>query len=236
MREPGRGRSFRDVFPRRGPVRRTLLILAALLGSIVRSASAQVCLGTPPFDRGPVGLRGAASVGNDQTHISAGLQAGGSSIFGGASFDRISYRNVDRPGFGGSINLGWQLRANRWLRACPVVEAGLTWGPDFDLGDQRWEVDTRIALAGIAVGTTLEGGGNLEIAPSFMIGYAYGGTKVIVDGEEVLSGAKGYGVFRVSVGLLFWGVGLTPFVNVPIGLEDYDPSVGVSLRILMRPY
>lgn len=196
--------------------------------------AAQTCLGLPSFSRGPVNFRATYIDADQASSIGAGIQAGGRSTFGGASINRVSYSEFDESAFGVSANVGTQIPLGESKRAsvCPVVEAGLGFGPDFDFLGSSVEIRERNVSGGLYFGTNLDAGENLRIIPNAGISYIYGGAKITADGETIAEGTDSYGAARLGLGFMFSGVfGVTPFVAIPIGLDGADSNFGVYASI-----
>jgi hypothetical protein len=217
-------------------MRRGGLLAIALLVAGINEGVSQTCLGLPSFARGPVNIRGAVATGNDVVSFGGGIQAGGPSVFAGGGVDYLSYSDFDESAIGVSANVGTQIPfgAGRRSSFCPVIEASLGFGPDFDFLGDDYEIRSRSVLIGLAVGTNIDAGESVRVVPNILGGLGYGGTKIEVNGAELASGTDTYGVVRAGLGFLFSGTfGLTPFVTVPLGVDGLDPSFGIWLSLAL---
>jgi hypothetical protein len=207
-------------------------LAAAVLISVPASAVAQSCLGLPSFSRGPVNLRASYADAGEISAIGAGIQAGGRSAFGGASINRVSFGEFDESSFGVAANLGTQIPIGASQRAalCPIVEGSLSFGPDFELSGSEVELRSRAISAGLALGGMLDAGSSLHLIPNVALVAITGGTKLSVDGEEIGDGTDTYGAFTLGLGFLFSGTfAVSPYLSVPIGLDDSDTTFGVNV-------
>ncbi len=208
----------------------------SLLAMAPAGINAQSCLGLPSFSRGPANFRATYEDGNGASQIGAGLQLGGRTTFGGVTLAKTSFDTYDESALGLSVNLGTQipLGAESRTAVCPLIEGGLGFGPDFQYFGSDYELRSRSIFAGVAIGTSIGNTPDFKVLPNAAIGFAYGGTKITVDGDELATGTDSYGTFRGGLGFLMGGrFALTPFVSVPIGLDGSDPSYGIFASIAL---
>ena len=205
-------------------MRRMLSAVAALmLGTAVGSTlDAQACLGL----NSPTNIQLSAEAGNSAKQFGLDLHFGKSTgVFFGVGGHYTDFDDTDANAKGATGTLGFQLGGGGEKKAafCPIAQVGFSSGPDFG----TVEISNIAAAGGLSVGIPVAAGDDFTIIPTASIMVVYNRAKVetgtlsdtSTDGYGILSGGAG---FMISPRFV-----LKPFVNIPIGLDNADPTFGI---------
>jgi hypothetical protein len=230
---------------------RRIIMLARLVPFVLAApARAQLCTGSPGFDRAPVQLQSSADFRDHATHITAGVALGQrNAAFGSISAgvttywiepyryytegeaDDIVEHRIDWRGRSSTIgaSVGYQLAlgATRRVLLCPIATALREAGPKNYAGSGvDWS-----ALGG-SVG--LRFGGEVPIAGSVTF-IPWGGASVAYQRWRASSDASsntpsdGYGVLVSGASLvLARRLALTGIMRVPVGQNESLLTFGIA--------
>lgn len=210
---------------------RAISVTAAFALSLPTIVSAQTCLGLPSFSRGPVNLRGGYASSTGARQYSGGIQAGGRSVFGGVSASAATYDGYPGTGIGGSFDLGTQipLGDGRSASLCPVVEAGVSSGPN----GTGYTITGHSIAGGLALGANIAAGESFHLLPNMNGLYVSGGNTIKVGTQEV-SGTSSYGSIEFGLGLLFGRTfAVTPYIAIPVGLDNSTNTYGLYVSLAL---
>ncbi|HEX6051259.1 MAG TPA: hypothetical protein VFZ21_18390 [Gemmatimonadaceae bacterium] len=210
-------------------MRRLALFLGMVIG-LPAAAQAQACLGSVSFATVPVRIGGGAIFGEDYTAYAASLIAGrDGSIFGDVGVARIYADGFDDTEDQLFADVGYQRSVGPRAQLCPVVGAGLGSGPD----DDGFDVRSRFASAGLALGLTYRPAAGVRIIPNGTLRYQYAASDITDPSgvEETFSDT--YGVGDIGLGLIFFGdrLAIQPRVQIPFGADDNSVSYGLSVSL-----
>ena len=208
-------------------------LLSALLFHLLASvASAQICFGDPSFSAGRVQLSGSADFGQDAQSFGAGITLGSPTAFGGISVGAISYDDLDGSTLVLGAGVGYQvpIATSGRVQLCPWLAGGLGFGPN-DIEDTGIDASVRDVVFGVAVGGQLGPDAQVVVIPTASLGFAYSSFKLDGPGGE-LEDSDTYALASLGAGLVFNSTfSIRPSVTIPFGLEDSDPTFGVSIAI-----
>jgi hypothetical protein len=209
----------------------------ALTLSVADRANAQSCLGYPSFKRGSVRLNvGGFSSTEGKAYagaISAGRDDG---VFAGIGGGYAIDDSTEVTSSAATLEGGYQINLGRAAQLCPIVGAGLIFGP-YDL--DGFDYTTAIVTGGLALGVPLSLSSGLRIVPNVAVRYEYDAQKQLpVDGGESLRANQSFGVVDVGFALVLMdAVSIQPTYQKPFGLDyEVDGSYGIllSLRVPWR--
>jgi hypothetical protein len=211
---------------------RSMLVAAALVGLATPVVGeAQTCLGLAPFSAGPVQIGGTGDFGNDSKALAAGVTIGSTSgAFGGAFLGTVSYDAFEENTTVVGGSLGWQVAVGKSGRAqmCPGVGVAIGRGPE-NISGSRANLSSQSAFVGFQIG--IFAGEQLRLVPTAGVALVY--SKVDFDGSYFGQGQRTdvSGLIDLAVGLVISRVSIRPSVDIPIGLEGADPSLGIMVAI-----
>jgi len=205
-----------------------LVVIAITLPTAVR---AQACLGSVSFATVPVRMGGGAVFGKDFTAYAASLIAGKeNAAFGDVGVARIYADDYDDTEDRVFVELGYQRPVGQRAQVCPVVGVSLGTGPD----DGGYDVRSRFASAGIALGLTFRPAPSVKIIPNGSVRFEYASsdlTETASGIEETYSDNSGLGDF--GLGLVFFNdrLAIQPRVQIPFAAEDNSVTYGLIVSI-----
>ena len=205
-------------------------MVAALALLAPRVVDAQLCMGLPAFSAGRVQIGAAADFGNDAQAFIGTLSVGSpAGPFAGVLIGTVSYDDVDGNSTAIGGQLGWQLpigTASR-VQLCPV--AGVVRSFADDLGGA--EVASWDVVFGLQLGVPTGASSQFRIVPTAGAALAYTKARFeagIINFEE----DETFGILSLGLGLLLNArVSLLPTVEIPVGLDDADPVLGIMLAV-----
>ncbi len=200
-----------------------VLMLGTAMGSTL---DAQACLGL----NSPTNLQLSAETGNSAKQFGLDLHFGKSTgVFFGVGGHYIDFDDTDANAKGATGTLGFQLGGGgeKKVAFCPIAQVGFSTGPDLGIV----EISNIAAAGGLSVGIPVAASADFTIIPTASIMVVYNRAKVetgtlsdtSTDGYGILSGGAG---FLISPRFV-----LKPFVNIPIGLDNADPTFGIVASI-----
>lgn len=209
-------------------MRRSLVVLFALLAIVRTPAAAQTCLGLASFSKGKMQVAAHGQFTQGANRFGGGFNYGlPAGIFGGAQLSTTSFDGTDASSLGVGADIGYQLAMGKSadIHVCPVASFELGLGPD----DDALSIDrsSKQANVGFSIGKTMGATPRMQIVPAAGLGLAY--TKVSEDdGTTTLDASETYGLARLGVGLIFnQQIAVRPSVDIPLGLDNSDPTFGV---------
>lgn len=213
---------------------RTIAAAALLAAVPFTVAESQTCEGRPGRTVGKFAVDAGFSSGNDATQFAVGVTGLSTTTYGG-----VTVGSIDYDGFGGSTttlggNLGYQLPMGTTGRAqlCPFLEGAFGFGPN-NIGGLGIDISTRDAAAGLVWGYRAKESDDFTLIPTIGAGFAYAAV-TFSDGTDDLTESETFGMLRVGLGMvLAKRLSISPTVMIPVGLEDADPMVGVTLSLML---
>ena len=150
-------------------MRRLALVVATAI-ALPAAARAQACLGSVSFANVPVRIGGGMIFGQNFTAYAASLIAGkDNGPFGDVGVARIyddEYEDTEDRAF---VEFGLQRAMGQSVQLCPVLGASLGTGPN----DDGYDVKSRFASAGLALGFTYRPVSSVKIIPNGSLRYEY---------------------------------------------------------------
>jgi hypothetical protein len=209
---------------------RRLALFAVIAIGLPTAARAQACLGSVSFASVPVRIGGGAVFGEDYTAYAASLIVGReSSLFGDVGVARIYADGFDDTEDQLFADAGYQRAVGRRAQLCPVVGVGVGNGPD----DAGFEVRSRFAAAGLALGLTYRPAPSVRIIPNGTLRLQYASSDWIdpIGAEETFTDT--YGVGDIGLGLIFFGdrLAIQPRMQLPFSADDKSVSYGLSVSV-----
>jgi hypothetical protein len=212
------------------------LVVLGLIGS-ASTAVAQSCVGLSSFAAGPIRLDAGISTGNDVTTFLGGVSAGApNGPFG--SVHVISYKpeDIDERSTGFSLSGGWEFELSRSAASAPRISLCPVVG--FQRVSESEEVEgievegtARNFQLGIALGTTIGTTSALRFAPFGALSFNRLSAEVEGGGFS-FEEDEDYGTIDLGIGILVSRIfTIRPMVTIPVGLEESDPTFGVSVHL-----
>ena len=210
-------------------MRRLALFLVVATG-LPTAVRAQACVGSVSFATVPARIGGGAIFGEDYTAYAASLIAGReSSVFGDVGVARIYADGFDDTEDQLFADVGYQRSLGQRAQLCPVIGAGIGSGPD----DGGFDVQSRFASAGLALGLTYRPAPSVRIIPNGTLRFQYAASDLTDPAgvEETFSDT--FGIGDIGLGLIFFGdrLAIQPRMQIPFGADDNSVSYGVSVSI-----
>jgi hypothetical protein len=214
-------------------------IAALALAASASTATAQACLGTPSFATSPIRLDASLTSGNDATTYAAGLSVGAArGPFAGASIGRTSFDEefdeFDADATTVGLRGGWDVTlapaspGARSFSLCPIVGFDFSNG-EFERPGEDIDFSTRTFSLGLALGSRFAASPTLALVPFGAI--AYNNSSLEIEDIDV-DESEDYGTIDLGVGFVINRIfTIRPLVSIPVGLEDADPTFGVSLHL-----
>lgn len=213
-------------------MRRSLVVLFALLAIVRTSSVAQTCMGLASFRSAPMQVTGNGQISDLSTTFGATVGYGmPSSVYGNIGVATTSYDGFDGSTLGLSARAGYQIELgkSRQVQLCPNASFGLGIGPNDDTAgiDQS----TRSATVGVNVGTVFAPNPRMMVVPSVGLSYAYGKVKAENDaGTTLFQISDNYALGQLGVGLILnQNISLRPNVDIPLGLDGGEISFGFTV-------
>jgi hypothetical protein len=212
-------------------MRRTLFVSMALVAAVNAPAAAQTCLGLASFSSGKMQVSGNGQFQDGANRFGAGFNYGlPAGIFAGAQLSSTSYEAADASSLGIGANVGYQLTVGKAanVHVCPVASLELGMGPDDEASNT--DISQRNATLGFSLGKTMAASPRMQIIPAAGLGLAYVSQKTEVDGVSAPNQSETYGLARLGVGFVFnQTIAVRPSVDIPLGLDNSDPSFGLTV-------
>jgi hypothetical protein len=209
---------------------RRLAIIAITALTFPAAAQAQACLGSVSFATVPVRLGGGAVFGKDFTGYAASLVAGKENgVFGDIGVSRTYFDDYDDTADDVFAQVGLQRAVGTRAQLCPILGASIGTGPD----DDEFDVNSRYASAGLALGLTLRPAPSVKIIPngSLQVAYAALDATSQTTGKETRTDT--YGVADLGLGLIFFHdrLAIQPTVQFPFASDDNSVSYGIVFSV-----
>ena len=209
---------------------RRLAMIAIIAVTLPAAAQAQACLGSVSFATVPVRLGGGAVFGKDYTGYAASLIAGKENgVFGDIGVSRTYFDGYDDTADDVFAQLGLQRAMGTRAQLCPILSASIGTGPD----DDEFEVKSRYASTGLALGLTLRPAPSVKIIPNGSLQFAYAASDFTdqVTGKETIT--DNYGLADLGVGLIFFHdhLAIQPTVQFPFASDDNSVSYGIVFSV-----
>lgn len=204
-----------------------MVVIALTLPAVAR---AQACLGSVSFSTVPVRIGGGAIFGEDFTAYAASLIAGKeNAAFGDVGVARIyvdDYEDTEDRVF---VGFGYQFPAGQRGQICPVIGASIGTGPD----DSGYDVRSRVASAGIALGLTFRPAPSVKVIPNGAMRFEYAASDLTDPNGAEESLSDNSGVADLGLGLVFFNdrLAIQPTVQLPFAAEDNSVTYGLIVSI-----
>jgi hypothetical protein len=207
------------------------LALALVIGclSITARANAQICTGGASLDDHPLQLSAGGEFGGGSRLFQGGLTFGSERGFGGVMLGGITYDEFAGTTLvvGGHGGIGVPVGAGQ---LCPVAAVVFGFGPN-DIEGTGIDVSSQGLSAGLSFGIRTAESPQFYLVPTIGLGFAYARAKFSGGGGSSAN-SDTYGFLSAGLGFIFnKQVTLQPSVNIPIGLEDSDPTFGIAVGI-----
>ena len=209
---------------------RRVALVAMISLTFPIAAHAQACLGSVSFSTVPIRLGGGAIFGKDYTGYAASLIAGKEDgVFGNLGVSRTYFDDFDDTADDVFAQLGLQRALGARAQLCPILGASMGSGPD----DDDFEVKSRYASAGLALGLTLRPDPSVKIIPNGSLRYAYAGSDFTDRTSAKETVTDTYGVADLGVGLIFFHdrLAIQPTVQFPFASDDNSVSYGLVFSV-----
>ena len=208
---------------------RRLALMVVMAITIPSAARAQACLGSVSFATVPVRLGGGAVFGKDYKAYAASLIAGkDDGAFGDLGVSRTYIDGFDDTGDDVFAEFGLQRALGKRAQLCPVVGVSIGSGPDDD-----FQVKSRFASAGLALGLTLHPAPSVKVIPNGSVRFEYAASDVTdqVLGKETFTDNSGVADF--GLGLIFFHdrLSIQPTVQLPFAADDNAVSYGIVFSV-----
>jgi len=209
---------------------RRLVMLAVMLVTLPTAARAQACLGSVSFATVPVRLGGGAIFGKDYTAVAASLIAGKENgVFGDIGVSRTYFDGYDDTADDVFTQLGFQRAVGARAQLCPILGASIGSGPD----DDEFEVKSRYASGGLALGLTLRPDPSVKVIPNGSLRFEYSALDATsqANGKETFTDT--YGVADLGLGLIFFHdrLAIQPTVQFPFASVHNSVSYGIVFSV-----
>jgi hypothetical protein len=208
--------------------------LAAAFGLVVMPVSlahAQACLGLTSLSARPMNLTASAEFTEGAKSFSGRFGFGSSIAFGGITGQIVDYDDVDGTGkgIGADGGLTFLTGAQQNVAVCPVASLSYFQNPDYEIGNVSFGSNATSGSAGIALGATLNAGATMKLIPFGVLQGVYSRLSVDTDlGSD--SDTDTYGMLTGGLSFVINdGFLIRPIINVPLGLDDSDPTYGIGI-------
>ncbi|HEY9014450.1 MAG TPA: hypothetical protein VIM84_05265 [Gemmatimonadales bacterium] len=211
-------------------MRRSLVTVLALLAlGRTTPVLAQTCMGMASFRHAPFQMTGSGHFSQLSNSFGASLGFGlPFGPYGTVGVSSTAYDGVTGSAVGLGARAGFQLMMGK-AQICPNAGYTLEMGPNEDATGV--DLLSRRASFGLQVGTMLSAGPRLQVVPS--VGLVYVRSR---DTAENSSGASlydisnEYGMADLGLGIVLTRqISIRPGVELPVGIEGGEPSVGVTV-------
>jgi hypothetical protein len=191
------------------------LAAAALLTTAI-AASAQTCVGFPPFANGPVRASGDLSIANHATTYGASAVFGTTEpgLFGGGSISGTRFDGTNKTGKSLGLSGGFSipLVSLPGTELCPVADFVHSWGPDIGGFDPS---SNTIALGG-AIGHAVVASPTVTLVPFADLRWIHASAHLRT-GLGTTSASDNFGSLTLGSGIMFTKtVTLRPANVIPI--------------------
>jgi hypothetical protein len=179
----------------------------------------------------PMNLRLGVEFGNDIKSYGARFGFGSSIMFGGVSGSILDADGSDETAktIGIDGGLSYVVGTARNVVVCPIAELSYTMFPDVEVLGEEYGASVTTGGAGLAVGASMRAG-TMTLIPFAALQGVYSRFDFDVPGTNEDSDSETYGL--LSGGLSFAlteAVLIRPIINIPLGLDNADPTYGVSI-------
>ena len=214
-------------------MRRSLVVLLAILAILKTPAGAQTCLGLAAYSEGPLQITGTGGLTNEASSFGAGLGYGRpASVFGGLAIGTTSHEAVDGSSLELGTSVGYQIPLGKTARAhlCPVASFGVGIGPQntFNSGVDR---SNKTASVGVALGIPFLASPRMTIIPTVALAYANRQDKAQnAAGASLFEITDNYARVQLGIGLVLnSNISVRPSADIPFGLDGREPTFGITL-------
>ena len=212
-------------------MRRSLVVSLALLAMISAPAVAQTCMGLASYSTGRMQASGNGSFTNGANTFGGSLGYGlPGSAFGNATLSTTSYDAANASSVGIGANVGYQLALGQaaQVQLCPVAGFEVGNGPDDNTAGIN--ASSRSATVGFSLGTSMGANPRMKITPAAGLGLVYGKVKLQDTAGLTTESSDTYGMAHLNLGFVFnQNIAVRPSVAIPLGLNNSDPTFGLTL-------
>jgi hypothetical protein len=210
-------------------MRRSLVTVLALFALARTPLLAQTCMGLASFHHAPFQMTGGGQFTELSNTFSGsvgfGLPFG---PYGTVGLSTTAYDGVDGSALGVGARAGFQLMIGK-AQFCPNAGFALGMGPN----DEASGVDrlNRRTSVGLQVGTVLSAGPRLHVVPSVGASYVRSTDKAENSaGATLYDISDEYGLAELGLGIVLnRQISVRPGVEIPVGLEGWEPRVGLTI-------
>jgi hypothetical protein len=207
------------------------LALAVSSVSISARAHAQLCTGGASLADRPLQLSAGGEFGGGSRLFQGGLTYGSERGFGGLLLGGVTYDDFRGTTFvvGGHGGIEVPIGA---AQLCPIAAVAFGLGPN-NIEGSGIDASSQGVSAGLSFGIRTAESPQFYLVPTIGLSFAYSRAKLSGAGESITD-SNTYGVLGAGLGFVFSKqVTLQPSVNLPIGLEDSDPTFGIAVGICL---
>jgi hypothetical protein len=206
-------------------MRRILLLSLALPLLLGSKAAAQACAGMPSFSSGPMQITAGGSFADGTSSFGGTFGYGRpSGLYGKAGIGTTSYDGLDGSSFDFGVGGGYQipLHSSRKAELCPIASLSFGSGPNDVLGGV--DMSTRDFAFGAALGAQVGNSPQMQILPN--ASFQFANKRIEFDDA---AGSESYGLLTLGTGFVFNSrFSVNPSISIPVGLDGYDTSFGLS--------
>jgi hypothetical protein len=203
------------------------LAVSVLSGPV---ALAQTCVGAASFVSGPARLGAGIDVTDDAKQYGAQIAFGrAAGPFIAGSIGRVEVEGTDETATSFAAEGGYSLLlAGRGsLELCPIAGVGYA-SAEIDVDAFSVDLSTRAISAGFSIGGVAASNPTVTMVPS--VGLSYVRQNLKSEGTIEFDEWDDFGLITVASGFIFARrVTLRPYVALPVGLDDSDPTYGVGV-------
>jgi hypothetical protein len=214
-------------------MRRSLLVVLALIPIVQSPAAAQMCLGLASFGPAPLQVTTSGSLNDLSNTFGATIGYGTpSGVYGNVGVATTAYDALEGSTLGLAAHAGYQIRLGsaRPVQICPSAGFRIGLGPNDDAAaiDQFGQSFT----IGFNLGTELGGNPRMRVVPTAGFFYAYSKQRAENSaGAELFEISDKYSMAQVGVGfILSQRISVRPSMDISVDrLETSHPTFSLTL-------
>lgn len=210
-----------------------LAAIGTLLLVPVSVAQAQACMGMTSMAAMPMNLLVGAEFTDGAKSWNARFGFGSSIMFGGVSGSITDFDGADGTAktIGADGGLSYVAGPSRNILVCPIANLSYTMNPDIEILGDSYGSSVTSGGAGLAVGATVRAGATMSLIPFAALQAVY--SRLDIDdlpGIETDADSETYGILSGGLSFVLTEMVLIrPIINIPLGLDNADPSYGIGV-------
>jgi len=209
---------------------RKLALIVVTVITLPNAARAQACRGSVSFATVPVRVGGGMIFGESYTAYAASLIAGKeNAAFGALGVARIYDDDFDDTEDRVFAEFGYQRPLGQHAQLCPVIGGSLGRGPD----DDGFEVKSRFASAGVALGYTYRPVPSVRFIPNGSLAFQYAASDWTDPNGSKEALSDNSGLVDLGLGFVFFNdrLAIQPTMQFPFAAEDNSVTYGLVISI-----